>query len=189
MKLSKNQHLLSFQNSTYFVRAGSEYTTTGGQWREIVSATLHPQFDANTLDYNIALLKISQNFILGEVQPIAMASPSLLLTPGIEGAVSGWRTNHEITEETLQAVIVPVVDRDLCTQLYTGSGFISPSKFCAGNLNIDTDENCIPYSGFPFVVQNVLHGIYAWGFQCYSSSYPGVYINIGGVRNWINANL
>jgi trypsin len=121
-----------------------------------------------------------------------MANPTLQLVAGTEGAVSGWRTNHEINEndpEPLQAVTVPVVDREICTQLYAGSGFISPSKFCAGNLNIDTVENCIPYSGFPFVVQNMLHGIYAWGFQCYSSNYPGVYINIGYVRNWINANL
>jgi secreted trypsin-like serine protease len=77
----------------------------------------------------------------------------------------------------------------MCIDVYASSGVITISKFCAGNLNDPTDENCIPYSGFPFVAQNTLYGIYAWGFQCNYPSYPGVYINIGSVREWINSNL
>jgi hypothetical protein len=85
---------LSYADHGYFIRAGSEITTSGGQWKEVTSVILHPSFNVNTLDYNVALLKVSQTFVLGIVQPIAMATPGVMPATDTTGVVSGWKVDY-----------------------------------------------------------------------------------------------
>ena len=56
--------------------------------------------------------------------------------------------------------------------------------FCAGFEDGGRDA-CQGDSGGPLVLNNVQIGIVSWGIGCALPFLPGVYADVGNLRNWI----
>uniref|UniRef100_A0A336LVY3 CSON001567 protein n=1 Tax=Culicoides sonorensis TaxID=179676 RepID=A0A336LVY3_CULSO len=75
----------------YGVRAGSNTTKSGGQFRSVLSTQVHPSYDSMTIDYDVAILKLRTPLNFGAlVQPIPLAPLGKFIDAKVRATVSGW---------------------------------------------------------------------------------------------------
>lgn len=73
------------------VRVGSSYLQRDGSLHQVVEAKIHEQFVSETLDYDIALIKVEPPIEFSEaVRPVVVASNRDELHAGDVVQVSGW---------------------------------------------------------------------------------------------------
>lgn len=90
--------------------------------------------------------------------------------------------------EVLQKLVVPVLSRAQCENIFARINPIQPSMFCAGDLN-GLGDSCNGDSGGPLVsLDNVQYGIVSWGLDCAMDGFTGVYTYIPYLRDWISQN-
>lgn len=79
------------------------------------------------------------------------------------------------------------MDRETCNEAY---GAIDDTMVCAGKAEGGEDA-CFGDSGGPLVdlESGVLVGAVSFGEPCAQPNYPTVYANIGGLLDFITANL
>ncbi|CAD6195653.1 unnamed protein product [Caenorhabditis auriculariae] len=123
------------------------------------------------------------------VQPICLPSPDFTYNPGRRCVVSGWGSTGLQYSQTLQAALIPIIDRNECvnsSQLYQS---MSRSAFCAGYLEGGVDS-CQGDSGGPFACRRhdgafVLAGVISWGDGCAQKKQPGIYTMVAPYLAWI----
>ncbi|KAM8717891.1 hypothetical protein ACLKA7_004569 [Drosophila subpalustris] len=100
---------------------------------------------------------------------------------------SGWgQTETEDQPIKLKSVNVTIVPREKCAEDYgVLSHLITEKSICAAAPGKDS---CHKDSGGPLVHNNELVGIVSWGSGCASPKYPGIYVNVALIRNWILKN-
>lgn len=121
--------------SSLYVRAGSTSRSSGGLYIKVAQITRHPQYDAATIDYDIAVIELSQqmNFI-ATMKPIPLPASNFLAQPGMLAVVSGWGTAKEgagSVPQNLKAVMLPIVSMAQCRSIY-GQWAITDRMLCAG---------------------------------------------------------
>lgn len=91
--------------------------------------------------------------------------------------------------ESLNKVTVGVVDRQVCADKYSPSGYtITDSMVCAGD--VDGKGVCNGDSGGPILdTEGVVQGLTSWGFDCARAEYPAVYTRVGSFIDWITENI
>ncbi|KAL7741423.1 hypothetical protein ACLKA6_000751 [Drosophila palustris] len=148
---------------------------------------VHEKFSMQTMFNDVALLLLSSplEFSIG-IQPIPLASSEP--KDGTTVIVSGWgSTETEDQPIKLKSVNVTIVPREKCAEDYgVLSYLISEKSICAAAPGKDS---CHKDSGGPLVHNNELVGIVSWGSECASPKYPGVYVNVALIRNWILKNV
>lgn len=86
----------------------------------------------------------------------------------------------------LRAVNLPIVNQDYCNSQYGGR--ITPQMICAG-FQEGGKDTCFGDSGGPLTCQQngekQLVGIVSFGRGCARPNYPGVYVRLTAVRDWI----
>lgn len=86
---------MSYSNPTgsYAIRAGSNFTTIGGQFVTASSITIHPEYNTNLIDKDVAVIKLSAALTFNSnVQVIPLAEPDSEPSLQVLGIVSGWGT-------------------------------------------------------------------------------------------------
>lgn len=180
------------------VRAGTLIRDVGGQEVGVQQVIMHPGFDENTMDNDIALLQLATPLTLSPlIQPIDPLLPSDEATLAFEGrlaAVTGWgATGGGSAATLLQQVSVPLISTPACRSGAYGYGSsITDNMICAG-YSFGGKDSCRGDSGGPLVVPNdrgsyVLAGVVSWGTGCAEPRYPGVYTRVANYKSWLESN-
>jgi secreted trypsin-like serine protease len=169
------------------VKAGQTMHSVG-TWIEAGKAFVHPGYNAQTHENDIALVKLDGG-VAGDIIPLAQGSESLKPCQLLE--VTGWgaiKEGRKVGSETLQKAEVPLVDNDTCNAKDAYSGAIKPGMMCAGYRDGGVDS-CQGDSGGPLVLRGkdgaVLVGVVSWGDGCARKLRYGVYTRVDAYAGWI----
>lgn len=187
--------------SVYSVVIGdsTRYSTTrsarraGTEVYELNKIVIHPNYDAISYDYDIALLELEMPYYqpgpaIATAERFDMLDQGDLLTTIGFGLIS---TDTNETSSTLQQAELPYVETENC--YWDSFNFLSDNMFCAGYESDDIDiVSCSGDSGGPIFTtiegQLTLVGLVSWGTST-CSGIPGVYTNISNLRSWIFENI
>lgn len=172
----------SVSASAYSIRVGSLRYGSGGTIVGVTSYTRHSSYSASTVDYDVAVLKLSSALTFGTT--IAAASLVGSGTDPVAGTTVttiGWGLTSESgssISSVLREVNVLVVARATCAADYSGEASVTDRMFCAAASGKDS---CSGDSGGPIINTStgVLLGGVSWGFGCAEAAYPGVYASYG----------
>ncbi|XP_053548910.1 chymotrypsin-like protease CTRL-1 [Bombina bombina] len=162
------------------------------QVKYIAKAITHPNWNRNTFNNDITLLKLSTLATLNSiVSPVCLAASSDVLPSGIVCVTTGWgRTSgaSNTTPARLQQVALPLVTVNQCKQ-YWGSQ-ITETMICAGASGV---SSCQGDSGGPLVCQKgsawTLIGIVSWGTSNCNVYAPAMYARVTHLRSWIDQTV
>jgi secreted trypsin-like serine protease len=185
-----------------------------------VKGHVHPRYrynpqhpDADTHEYDIALLELGEDLQSRAVVPLLRSDPALE-SPDVEVTVTGWGRMHEIDEQgndpithqkvrpedvnadRLMQAEVPLVATDQCRAAYlaTGArGVIDGRNLCAG-VQQGGKDSCQGDSGGPLVAKAgsgswMQIGVVSWGEGCGRPGFPGVYTRVSAFADWIRETV
>ena len=168
----------------------------------VVEVITHENYDDDSLDNDIALLKLADE--VTDFPLVTLASPSYN-TPGTDSTVIGWgnlRSTEEggfETPEVLQEVTVPLVSQEECQAgldevvppFYDVS--LTDNMVCAG-FPMGGKDACQGDSGGPMGLKDdagnfIQNGIVSWGIGCAQPKAFGVYTRVSNYKDWINNKI
>lgn len=165
------------------------------QSRSIETIVEHPQYNVETQEYDIALLKLTRPLVLDGVTVAPICLPPYLNSFTRNGVVTGWGNTKEDGEssDVLMKVVVPIISDNQCQQSYRAIGYTGPitnNMICAGYSSGGKDA-CQGDSGGPFVClgpdnRYYLAGVVSWGIGCAKPNVPGVYTEVSHFVPWIS---
>ncbi|ROT72247.1 putative transmembrane protease serine 9-like [Penaeus vannamei] len=149
----------------------------------IAEIKVHPGYDSNTLDNDIALLKLADPIEFPDDNRIA---PVCLPTAGemyadVDATITGWGAQQQggSTSAVLFEVTVPTMTNAVCDTKYSGQ--ITANMICAG-IPEGGKDSCQGDSGGPMIVEEngkwKLVGVVSWGYGCAQPNKPGVYARV-----------
>ncbi|XP_073460542.1 ovochymase-2-like [Aquarana catesbeiana] len=152
----------------------------------------HPEFNALTLEYDLALLQLKEPLQLNDnVQPVCFSRSKNKLTSSFICVVTGWDLNGEGEMATkLQQMEVPLETDGVCESYY---GRLARSKSCAGTAKGQANYNCRGQPGSPLVCPSndptafFIYGIASRGVGCRGDAKPGLYTKILLFTEWIQS--
>uniref|UniRef100_A0A668TNF0 Peptidase S1 domain-containing protein n=1 Tax=Oreochromis aureus TaxID=47969 RepID=A0A668TNF0_OREAU len=158
--------------------------------RNVAKIILHPNYDSETYDNDIALLRLSSPVRFTDyIRPVCLAASGSVFNNGTDSWVTGWVALP--FPQTLQEVEVPVVGNRQCNCL-NGVGTVTDNMICAGVLAGGKDS-CQGDSGGPMVSKQgsvwVQSGIVSFGFGCARPNLPGVYSRVSRYQSWIKSRI
>lgn len=170
-----------------------------------VKVFIHPQFDSNTLDNDIALVQIqplSCDLINDGVQAIGLAANDEYGGFTIDGCtafITGTGYTDEQQTPTIFGSLFEISSTVHNKQWCNSRGFknmvrIDDRAVCAWSEDEQREDACQGDSGGPLKIDidisttqhiYVQLGIVSWGIGC--GKYPGVYTNIASFNAWIKS--
>ncbi|XP_054165112.1 venom peptide isomerase heavy chain-like [Oppia nitens] len=181
--------------SKYRLHVGT-VTSEGGKAYKIKRIIVHPVFSYETMNSDIALLKIDGKIKLGStVRTVCLPTVSHSKSTG-EVTVAGFgRVVHQGKQaDKLQMVKLPIITNKKCQKMY---GDLSlEDQLTIYDTNMCTwfkgRDSCEGDSGGPaFQVKNnknILVGIISFGWDC-ADHHPGVYTRVSDFLDWIKTNI
>nr|XP_034833317.1 phenoloxidase-activating factor 2-like [Maniola hyperantus] len=188
--------------------AAGTYEPIPFQEYNVAKVFTHPSFNANTLQYDITILRLSSAVPLtptvGSTTTINRACLPPASTATYTGQrcwVSGWGKDmfglQGQYQQILKEVDVPIVAPATCqTQMQTarlGSTFVldTTSFICAGGET--SKDACTGDGGSGLVCQVngqwVVVGLVAWGLGCANANVPAAYVNVAALLPWIQQQV
>jgi len=170
------------------VAATYDLSTTMGQLRNAETIYMHAEYNPDTTENDIALIKLDQRLLLSE--SVAIILPANMDDPFEDGqmyTLAGWGANDmngTVHSPDLYTVDVPGVSLESCSEVLDD---IFYTNLCAGGVY--GEDSCSGDSGGPMSMTvdsiEILYGIVSWGpAQCATSS-PAVYTDVAMYRTWI----
>uniref|UniRef100_A0A8C3KRR6 Chymotrypsin like n=1 Tax=Calidris pygmaea TaxID=425635 RepID=A0A8C3KRR6_9CHAR len=174
-----------FNPYSHVVVLGEYDLTSNSEYLQVKTAVTNPNWNPNTLNNDITLLKLSSPAKLGpRVSPVCLAPANLVLPTNLPLVTTGWGRITQAMAPRLQQVVLPLISPSQCTQ-YWGNR-ITSSMLCAGGVGA---SSCQGDSGGPLVYQNgnvwTLAGIVSWGNSNCNVRWPAIYTRVSQFRNWI----
>nr|XP_022918863.1 trypsin-7-like [Onthophagus taurus] len=170
------------------IRYGTSIRNDGGDIAQVATLYQHPEYDEETADFDISLLKLGEDLLFADkVQPIKLPSLNEAIPVGELCVVTGWgRLEHNgVPPLQLQAVRIPIITLEQCREAYAVRNLtVSDRMICAAYPSGGKDA-CQGDSGGSLVVDDVLFGIVSWGIGCADPNFPGVYASVSALRSYI----
>ncbi|XP_060951379.1 transmembrane protease serine 9-like [Limanda limanda] len=175
-------------------RQNLQGTNPNEESRSVSRIILHPNYDSDSSNNDIALLRLSSPVkFTDHIRPVCLAASDSVFNNGTDSWVTGWGNVKEGVSlsfpETLQEVEVPVLGNRQCNCL-NGVGTVNDNMICAGVLAGGKDS-CQGDSGGPMVNKQgsvwVQSGVVSFGFGCARPNLPGVYSRVSRYQSWINS--
>ncbi|BET02077.1 Tryp_SPc [Nesidiocoris tenuis] len=183
-----------------YVRVGDDdltrkYGSAGAQTLRVATTYIHHNHNSQTLDNDIALLKLHGQAELKEgVCLVCLPARGVSQAAGKRCTVTGYGYMGETGPIPLRVreAEIPIVSDTECIRkinAVTEKIFILPaSSFCAGGEK--GNDACQGDGGGPLVCQDdgfyELAGLVSWGFGCGRQDVPGVYVKVSSFIGWIN---
>ncbi|XP_066593179.1 protein masquerade-like [Prorops nasuta] len=183
-----------------YVRVGDhdltrKYGNPGAQTLRVATTYIHHNHNSQTLDNDIALLKLhGQAELKDGVCLVCLPARGVSHTAGKRCTVTGYGYMGEAGPIPLRVreAEIPIVSDAECIRkvnAVTEKIFILPaSSFCAGGEQ--GNDACQGDGGGPLVCQDdgfyELAGLVSWGFGCGRLDVPGVYVKVSAFIGWIN---
>jgi trypsin len=168
----------------------------GAEVMKVKKIVPHPKFSMQTVDYDYALIQLDKKSKFKPVDPNKkeMKNPG----PGETSTMSttaGWGTLNENSyslSKKLQKVSVPLVNHDICKEVYQDFNEVTDRMICAG-YDAGSKDSCQGDSGGPLITKDErgqisLIGVVSWGKGCAQPHLYGVYSKISAVYDWIQEN-
>jgi secreted trypsin-like serine protease len=173
------------------VGANNPYSSSEGKTYNVSQIIVNENYNSQTLDNDIALLRISGPINYPNAVPIKLVSSEDVadgaIIPGVMSWVTGWgltSVSPSILPLNLQKVQLPIVSNSQAATRWTS---IPLTDMMAGYLNGNTDA-CNGDSGGPLVVpvfgEYKLAGIVSWGSA--SCNTYGAYTRVSDFGTWIS---
>lgn len=167
--------------------------------RRVELIAVHPDFDARTFEYDLALLRFAEPVEFApNIVPICLPEGNNDYL-GRTAWVTGWGRLYENgpLPSTMQEVGVPVTTNAACEAMYRRAGFVEhiPNIFLCAGWPEGGRDSCEGDSGGPLVLQrpdseqHELIGVISWGIGCAQRNQPGVYTRITHFKQWIQQIL
>jgi len=165
------------------------------QLRWIERRIIHPEYNVDTWNYDVMLLKLSQP--VTSVQKVKLnnnrAKPAVLdtVTPLGLGRIAEVAGEFP---EVLQEVNVRVIDSNKCNTSPMYPGWIQESMICAGVSTGGLDA-CFGDSGGPLLQKDLTTneiiqvGVVSFGTGCARPDKPGVYHRVSSSYDWIQEQI
>jgi hypothetical protein len=195
--LVRENFIVTAAHCSDFVTADQVQVLTGtrrldgsGDRREVTRINVHPNWNADTFDNDVAVWQLSAN-----ATGIALAT--LATDDGPVGSnllASGWgETEAGPPPIDLHRVEVPLVTEANCNDQNSYNGAVTGTMICAG-LDQGGMDTCQGDSGGPLTRgpnNFVLTGITSWGSGCADPNFFGVYTRVSNptIRNFIEDAL
>ncbi|XP_063602924.1 trypsin-1-like [Penaeus indicus] len=153
---------------------------------------IHPRYNRNTLENDIALLKLSSKITWpsdNTVAPVCLPAAGESFSD-VSAIVTGWGAQSESGGylPQLYEVTVSTLTNEECNARYDGG--ILDGMICAGEGGKDS---CQGDSGGPMIYNDngpyVEIGIVSWGIGCARPNYPGVYVRVNNYLTWIDSYI
>ncbi|XP_052889416.1 protein masquerade [Anopheles moucheti] len=183
-----------------YVRVGDydltrKYGSPGAQTLRVATTYIHHNHNSQTLDNDIALLKLhGQAELRDGVCLVCLPARGVSHAAGKRCTVTGYGYMGEAGPIPLRVreAEIPIVSDAECIRkvnAVTEKIFILPaSSFCAGGE--EGNDACQGDGGGPLVCQDdgffELAGLVSWGFGCGRVDVPGVYVKVSSFIGWIN---
>jgi len=161
---------------------------TQSQQIEISNVYDHPQYDDQTMDNDMSLLKVRSQIVYGQtISPVCL--PFAYANDDFSGttvSASGWGTTSQggQVSNQLREVDLPVLTTEQCSRYYPGQ--ITENMICTYQPGKDT---CQGDSGGSIDLQRngrYYHiGVVSWGIGCARENNPGVYAKVTKYLDWI----
>lgn len=115
---------------------------------------VHPEYDADTVNNDIALLKLRTPLKINKfVSPICLPSADDVMPANSLGTILGWgkrRNSAVFGTDVLHQAQVPIADTEDCKNVYKEKYMISENMVCAGYKKGKVDS-CAGDSGGPLL--------------------------------------
>lgn len=191
--LVKANVIVTAAHCSDFVTAGQVQVLTGtrnldgtGTRRDVVSIAIHPNWNPNTFDYDVAVWTLSSSTSGIPFASLASADPAV----GTGLLVTGWGalTEGGSFPIDLRKATVPLVSATNCNDRNSYRGAITARMICAG-FDAGGVDSCQGDSGGPLTQGSVLTGIVSWGNGCARRNKFGVYSRVSNasIRSFIVA--
>jgi len=170
-------------------------TDTNRKVLTIAEIVLHPSYNFDTSENDIALLKISESVDIDAWSPACLPTSGADFT-GQNGWVYGWGATSESGSlaDKLLELEVPIVSDSVCaTAMSSGGVTITSDMLCAGGEN--GKDACGGDSGGPFTVADAQSGVHtlvgavSFGIGCAREGLYGVYADVPYFRTWIDETI
>ena len=177
------------------VLGGTNHLLTGGQVFDVDSVYVHPDYNEDTSENDIALVKVVAQPVRSgnSLRAISAFSFTTDTSRQLVGAaiVSGFGSTEEGGNASPQLLMadVPVVSNDTCNAPESYNGEIFDSMVCAGG---EQKDSCQGDSGGPLVVGDeqrgfALIGVVSFGEGCARPLKYGVYTRVASFADWIRS--
>jgi secreted trypsin-like serine protease len=200
-------HCVDSPNAMFFKMNVGEYDLSDGAENasSIANIYIHPQYDADLIDYDVALVELVESV---DALPVVLASKATTDQYAIENSpaiVAGWggRVGYAPGEgptsdfpDVLHQVQLNLATNAQCRTLLantlgtsTQNTGITDRMICATQPTTGKGS-CQGDSGGPLIVQTGTGpqqvGIVSWGIGCAEGGYPGVFTRVAEFSGWLN---
>ncbi|KTF90161.1 hypothetical protein cypCar_00033516 [Cyprinus carpio] len=150
----------------------------------------HPAFNSSNMDFDVALVEMSilvpKSYT---IQTVCLPSPWHIFNKNMECYITGWGAVREdgMITNLLQKAQVSIIDQLDC--LEANGAELTNNMMCVGSTEGDRDT-CLGDSGGPLVCHEPQGRWFLAGVtSCGGLGFPGVYMQVTAVREWISTYL
>jgi secreted trypsin-like serine protease len=179
------------------VLTGTQSLASGGTRHTVRRIKIHPGFNDQTFDFDIALIQLKTK-VTGIAPPkmadMIKTSQEGLAKRGTDSLVIGWGNTGTSFPAALREVSVPIVSNKRCNAEKSYDGAVTPRMLCAG-LGGGGKDSCQGDSGGPLIVKDnrgrlqKQAGIVSWGNGCALPHFYGVYTRVAVLETWATASM
>ncbi|XP_022821653.1 trypsin, alkaline C-like [Spodoptera litura] len=175
------------------VRVGSNWPTSGGQVHGVNGIIIHPLYRPNSLDHDLALLRVSADIHFDNYAQPAWIPTSRYFVPDNDPLwVAGWGADSygALTgSQQLRHIQVQRINHINCKNRYAFRKIpVTDNMICSGWVTGGRDQ-CQGDSGGPVYHNSAVVGIWSFGLECSRpSDFPSVNTLVGRYHTWILSN-
>ncbi|KAJ8736122.1 hypothetical protein PYW08_006778 [Mythimna loreyi] len=173
------------------IRLGSTWANSGGVVHNVNQIINHPQFNGNTLNNDIAVMRSASTFSFNNnVRAAAIAGANYHLADNQVVWAAGWGATSEggSSSEQLRHVELRSINQATCRNNYATRGIaINDNMLCSGWPNGGRDQ-CQGDSGGPLYHNGIVVGVCSFGVGCAQARFPGVNARVSRYVSWIQQN-
>ncbi|XP_045449251.1 trypsin alpha-3-like [Melitaea cinxia] len=175
----------SFQASLFTVILGSVNYNFGGVRINTNDVVTHPNYNTNSLNNDVAVIRINSVTFNNNIRPIALATGSNNYVGATAVAAGFGRTsNFGGVSSVARHVSLQVIDNNTCASIYV-PGTVVDSTLCTSNSG--GRSTCGGDSGGPLAIGNTLIGITSFGSAGGCTVAPAGFARVTSFASWLSA--